>query len=156
MSGGRLNLNPDVPPRRNSISGCKCLMLTIGIVLSLATGAFLIISFTSAIQNFFIPHKTLYHNMSLETASHYGTVVQPLVTRQQAFDIAVTVWLRSSEKSTHRGSEYDTKESGKTQEAEEQGLTETLLYSDVVFRGMHLTDKHVFSTVNFSMPTAIL
>jgi hypothetical protein len=33
---------------------------------------------------------------------------------------------------------------------------ETPIFSDIVFRGLHLTGNYVFTTVNFTLPTDVL
>lgn len=102
-------------------------------------------------RDFFSPHQRMYHNASIEelTPDQRASVVQPLLTPSQEFDIAVTVWLRAL------GLHSD--DPPITQEVlEAGGLVETPLYSDIIFRGMRLTDKNVFADVNFTLPTAIL
>jgi len=77
--------------------------------------------------------------------------VQPLITHNQTFDIAVTIWLRTTESTEHA----ETVGGQGLDEAQAMEVTETPLYSDIVFRGLDLAQKNVFSVVNFSLPTAI-
>ncbi|RDB21767.1 hypothetical protein Hypma_011097 [Hypsizygus marmoreus] len=160
-SNGQLNLDPGAPPRRKSISGCKCLLLTVGIVTLLGIGVFVLIFLATTARSLLMPHRELYHNTSLENLTHRGSVVQPLITREQTFDLAATVWLRTSEKGTHRDGELRAEDKGKeelgkaSREEEDDSLVETPLYSNIVFRGVRLTDKNLATTVNFSVPTSI-
>ena len=141
-----LDLNPGPPPRRRKpILGCKCLLMTF-VVLSCAI--FAARKSIDVGRNFFSPHQKMYHNASIEELSpdQRTSVVQPLLTPSQEFDVAVTVWLRTQ--GLHRD--------GPPEVQEVENLVETPLYSDIVFRGMRLADKNVFANVNFTLPTAIL
>ena len=111
---------------------------------------------TSLVRDFTVglshPYRHLYHDVPLKEVSNYASVVQPLVTHNQTFDIAVTVWLRTNELREHAEpvGEQDLDES-QTME-----VLETPLFSDIAFRGLTLGQKDVFSVVNFSVPMAIL
>jgi hypothetical protein len=144
----QLNLNPGPPHRRRSISGCKCLFITAGIVLLPGVMLFFASFVTKVLGNVSNPHRALYQNASLEEVSNRASVVQPLISRDQTFDIAATVWLRST---VSRGHEVIRREA-EGQEA----VPETPLYSDIVFRGLRLTGKTVSNTVDFTLPTDIL
>ncbi|KAF5370516.1 hypothetical protein D9615_010329 [Tricholomella constricta] len=160
-------LDPGAPPRRKSMSGCKCLVFSAVTVILLGIGlAFL--SFVTNLASLFTPHRALYHNATLERIANRASVVQPLVGREQTFDLAATVWLRTSIQGKHRDFEYPVKEEIKVENVEERSeeeakegqpgdnvLVEKALYSDIIFRGVRLTDKNLRTTVNFTVPTAL-
>ena len=92
-----LSLDPGAP-RRKPTSGCKCLLW---ICLFLGVSVFGSIAYTvcsqimKGVSNIRSPHKSLYHNTTSKDSS---SVVQPLIDARQTFDIAVTVWIRGTEK----------------------------------------------------------
>lgn len=148
----QLNLDPGSGPRRRSISGCRCLVITAAIVLLSAVVLFFTRIVTNVVTNVSKPHRALYQNASLQEVSNRASVVQPLINRNQKFDIAATVWLRSAGSRNHELPVGGGAEDGETTEAQTE-VFETPLYSDIVFRGLRLTDKDVFSAVNFTLPT---
>lgn len=181
---GTLNLDPGTPPRRkSSISGCKCLVITVAIIIILVIGLSISIFVLKVVDNVANPHRALYQNTSLEDVKNRTLVVQPLITREQTFDVGVTVWLRATDKVWHgeaavrealrkkssdqiggtlkKNVEDDSEAKGDppkdeiSQEYDDE-VPEIALYSDLAFRGIRLTDKHVFATINFTLPTAIL
>lgn len=146
-SNDKLILNPGPPPRRKSTSGCKCILFTSIFLIFSAAALFL----TRLALDFFIPHQHWYHDKPLEEVTQRSSVVQPLLTRLQSFDVAVTVWLRKEGRHHAKASKILEKE-----DQDEAQLVEIPLYSDIVFRGLHLTDKNLYTSVNFTVPTAIL
>ncbi|KAF7338002.1 hypothetical protein MVEN_02024100 [Mycena venus] len=98
------------------------------------------------------PHKALYHAASPHGATD---VIRPLITEQDTFDIArkpptstqleldglgkIWVGLKLAEGNDKFRDEY---------------VLEKPLFSDVVFRGLRLSDKHASAKVNFRLPTA--
>ena len=156
-----LILNPG-PSRRNSISGCKCLLI-LGAIIVLSTVALSVARFlTSLLTNVGDPFRALFQNASLAEVLNRTSVVQPLINHEQTFDLAATVWLRSAESREHNASTPVKEGRNDIQEGEgaggqtEAGVLETPLYSDIVFRGLRFTDKNIFSTINFTMPTDVL
>ena len=150
----QLTLDPGSPPRRRSISGCKCLLVTFVIVFLSGVALFFTGFVARVVTEISNPHRALYQNASLEEVSNRGSVVQPLINHNQKFDLAATVWLRSPISSGH---EVAVGGQGKGETRIEQAeVLETPLFSDIVFRGLRLTDKSIFSTVNFTLPTEIL
>jgi hypothetical protein len=147
----QLNLDPG-SPRRRSISGCKCLLIAAAIALVSAAALFFIGVVTKVVGNLSNLHRALYQNATLEQVSNRASVVQPLINRNDTFDIAATVWLRSKGSREH---EVAVKGEGDGTKVQAEVL-ETPLYSDIVFRGLRLTDKGRFATVNFTLPTEIL
>lgn len=143
---------------------------------------FLVIPFFhKAISSLLMPHGELYHN-STEIAT-LDSVVRPLIDENQAFDIAVSVWIRATEEeeeihrknidttsndapegdslsgtnASQRLGDFDnTSFPMDDRQLQKEHTIETPLFSDVVFRGLHLNDKAVFKKVQFRMPTARL
>ena len=153
--GVQLSLDPGAPRRQRSISGCKCLLITFVIIIFTGVGLSVLGFATHLLAQLLEPHSALYQNATLDGVSSRATVVQPLITRDQTFDIVATVWLRSSETKGHgEPVEGQGVEVSETMQAPE--VLETPLYSDIAFRGLTLTQKSVFSTINFTLPTAIL
>ena len=74
-------------------------------------------------------------------------VVQPLVDRNTTFDIVATVWLRQNE--LEQAAEGTNVTKGPI-------LVEDAIYTNTIFRDLHLKDKGVKTTVNFSIPTEML
>ena len=167
-----LSLDPGAPRRKPS-SGCKCLLW---ICLFLGVSVFGAIAYTvcsqimKGVSNIRSPHKSLYHN---KTSKDSSSVVQPLIDGQQTFDIAVTVWIRGTEKeeeeyqrSIGEEAESDSYKDGgishgdwisSTEESlKNDSLLETPIYSDIAFRGLHLADKGVTTNISFRFPTARL
>ncbi|KAJ7735441.1 hypothetical protein B0H14DRAFT_3168575 [Mycena olivaceomarginata] len=167
MSDKPLELNPGPGPRkRSSSSWCKYLCWTISILLFCAT-TWALYSFGvwRAVQEVRFPHKSLYHGQSSYDA---GDVIRPLITDEDTFDIAVSVWLRApeDEEAESRRLNLDTtpEEEPATElelgtiwavlKDEDEYVLEKPLFSDIVFRGLRLSDKHASAKVDFRMPTA--
>ncbi|KAJ7112451.1 hypothetical protein C8R43DRAFT_1138932 [Mycena crocata] len=167
---GKLGLDPGPGPRRRKTSLCRCLCWSICIPLvCLATWA--IFSFaTRFVQEARFPHKSLY------STSGAKDIIRPLISDEQSFDIAVTVWARAPE-----DEEAEFQRLAFTVESQEvvptltqidlggtlgkvwMSLTEgndlrdenpleKPLFSDVVFRNLHLSDKHASAKVDFRLP----
>ena len=131
----------DLNPGYKLIIGATFAVLGVGIYsTSLAS------QFVTSLSH---PYQHLYHNAEV---LDYTSVVQPMITHNQTFDIAATVWLRTTESKEHAET-VGGQRLGETQAME---VTETPLYSNIVFRGLNLSQKNVFSVVHFSLPTAIL
>jgi hypothetical protein len=111
----------------------------------------------------------LYHGQSSYDA---GDVIRPLITDEDTFDIAVSVWLRApeDEEAESRRLNLDTTPEeelpatelelgGKFwavlvgEDYEDEYVLEKPLFSDIVFRGLRLSDKHASAKVDFRMPT---
>lgn len=94
-------------------------------------------------QLLYDPHTRMLHN---ETST--GTV-RPLIDDEQVFDIAATVWIRADEeveKAWGKGNPTSL----------EVGALEDPLFSDVIFRGLHLSDKQVKTDIKYRFPIAKL
>jgi len=182
-------LHPPDRPRRQSNSACRCLLWTSGAIALVITGfvGYLLYLF---LQTFYetlaYPHQSLYQNQSLSEVSNRSLVVQPLIGKDQTFDLAVSVWIRAPK---NGGEEWRDSlgqyvdpglDSGEPlrflqkfkksafsdnqftipvgfDEAELlQGEKKHLyhpLYSNIAFRGLHLSDKGVSASINFTVPT---
>jgi hypothetical protein len=101
-----------------------------------------------------------------------SSVVQPLISKEQTFDVAVSVWVRGTKKEEKawRAIQAIFDKAGRNPKTlrmetglDEEGLgflntgDEKMLYhpifSDIVFRGLRLSDKHVTASVNLTFPT---
>ncbi|KAJ7074566.1 hypothetical protein C8F01DRAFT_29818 [Mycena amicta] len=82
-------------------------------------------------------HSHVYQNQTLAEVENRGNVVRPLIDSEQAFDIAVSIWTLPLEGDPT--GEY----------------AETPLYSDVVFRDLHLSDKHIKTTLDYKLPVSV-
>lgn len=179
-------LDPGAPPRRKSrFLTCTCCCATlafVGLVTTLLLVGGIGLTYSSIVRflgNVSNPHRGVFQDVSLGGVADRSLVVQPLVTRDQTFDIAVTVWLRStkvghrevangtvSEKSRdlevppsgadRSGGQGDGNLNREPVPIEDGVVPETVLYSDIIFREVRLADKDVYTTVNFTLPTAIL
>ncbi|KAF8063483.1 hypothetical protein FPV67DRAFT_247135 [Lyophyllum atratum] len=134
---------------RKSTSCCKRFLIFGGILTLLASALGIAYGVIRVATVLTTPHRALYHVGPLDEKSDISQVVRPLIGREQEFDIAVTVWVRSEDEEAKR-SEHGVKASIWTVEAP----SVIPLYSDIVFHGLRLTDKNVFATVNFTLPTA--
>ncbi|KAJ7172110.1 hypothetical protein C8R46DRAFT_1258051, partial [Mycena filopes] len=159
-----LPLDPGPGPRRvrkTSLCSCRCFCWTISIPLVglAAWASFLFLTYL--FKEFAFPHKSLYH----ARGSPYNSseVIRPLITDEQTFDIAVTVWLRAPEDeeaefkrlSLENAAVRDEKPPEPVEmDLDDEEILETPLFSDIVFRGLRLSDKHALASVNFRLPTA--
>lgn len=104
------------------------------------------------------PHLNLLANAS----SVDDQVIRPLVNEDQTFDIAVSVWLRArgEEEKIWKDSLPLNSASEDSADERERRLSEEILevplYSDIAFRGLHLSDRHITADVNFRLPTGKL
>ncbi|KAF7293243.1 hypothetical protein HMN09_01202500 [Mycena chlorophos] len=84
-------------------------------------------------------HTHVYQNQTLSEVKNRGSVVQPLIDTDTAFDIAVSIWTRPlDERERERATDF----------------AETPLYSDIVFRDLHLADKHIKTILEYKLPVA--
>lgn len=133
-------LDPGGPPKKRA-SFCKlslCICFTI-FGLLLATVIFLLGKALYHAAHF--SHSRIYQNQTLEEVKNRAAVVRPLIDEKQLFDIAVSIWSLPVE-------EPDSDRSG--------GVPETALYSDIVFRGLHLADEHKLVNVTYKLPVGVL
>ncbi|KAJ7709472.1 hypothetical protein B0H17DRAFT_1028090 [Mycena rosella] len=174
----KLGLDPGSGRRRKPMSICRCLCWIIGLPVVCFT-AWAVISYGhEMVQGVRFPHKFLYHTGPSYDA---GNVIRPLISDEQTFDIAVSVWLRAPEDeeaeykrlrgpvSTEEAAAVaslidlggklgkmwmDTRlDEGNTLYSDEDVL-EKPLFSDIVFRGLRLSDRHASAKVDFRLPTA--
>ncbi|KAF5364954.1 hypothetical protein D9758_008110 [Tetrapyrgos nigripes] len=99
------------------------------------------------------PQEFLYQNQTLSEVSNRSLVVQPLISKDQTFDIAVSVWIRATaaeemEWRAGQGELYTP-----LVFEDDRKLLFRPLYSDIVFRGLRLSDKNKYASVNFTFPT---
>lgn len=180
MSEKKLDLDPGPGARRRkaSMCSCRCLCWTICIPL-LGLAAWAVIYYgANVVQQTRFPHKSLYH-----TGPSYNPedVIRPLISDEQRFDIAVSVWVRAPEDEEAEFKrlrpESPIQEEAPTSTQIDMGgrlgkvwmavsldegnkmlsdedILEKPLFSDVVFRSLRLSDKHASARVDFRLPTA--
>ena len=102
------------------------------------------------------PHLNLVANAS----SVDDQVIEPLVNEDQTFDIAVSVWLRAlgEEEKVWKDSLPSASEDSADERERRLGeeILEFPLYSDIAFRGLRLSDRHITADVKFRLPTGKL
>ncbi|KAJ7119542.1 hypothetical protein C8R44DRAFT_177044 [Mycena epipterygia] len=139
MSGAS-PLNPGPPARKRSPL-CKFSVWVPGVVLA---NLFLaVIIFGSGKPIFQITqfsHSRVFQNQTLEEVKNRATVVRPLIDGHQSFDIAVSIW-------TLPATEYGAESV--------EDVVETPLYSDIVFRGLRLSDKYKHAVLTYNLPVAV-
>ncbi|KAJ7186864.1 hypothetical protein C8R46DRAFT_1058256 [Mycena filopes] len=133
-------LNPGVPGRRRS-SLCK-FSIWIGLILA----ALFLFRFIAAIATSLwwfthFSHSHVFQNQTLAQVQNRASVVRPLIDENQTFDIAVSIWTMPEGLSESERIAGD--------------VAETPLYSDIVFRGLHLSDKHIYTNLSYRLPTAL-
>ncbi|KAG6907293.1 hypothetical protein DXG01_009486 [Tephrocybe rancida] len=152
-------LDPGAPPRHSRSGSCKCLLFSLCTVISLGiVGLVLYLFYTLSyafVRAILIPHAGQFHDFAIESVKNPATVVQPLVDRHKTFDLAATVWIRTSRASHLDGISKGGKASAEGVELVDH-LEEEPLFSDIIFRGVRLSDKNLHTTVNFTVPTALL
>lgn len=152
-------LDPGILSKRRSRSFCSlCLIWS-----SLIFGTFIVFSvivplLDKAILQLRDPHFKLLANVSTSD----DRVIRPLVDQDQTFDIAVTVWLRAEEEEEKVWKESLTLENSNSdsdasvverQRRLKEETIEVPLYSDIAFRGLRLSDRHITADVKFRLPT---
>jgi len=79
------------PRRPNS---AKCFLWISGLII-LVVCRRIVYLFTPAFYRSY-PRQYMYQNQSLSKVSNRSSVVQPLIAKEQTFDIAITVWIRAT------------------------------------------------------------
>ncbi|KAF7360598.1 hypothetical protein MVEN_00791200 [Mycena venus] len=139
-TSGDIPLDPGVPARKRG-SFCK-FCLCIGLVLFGLLVATIIYGLGKLVFSLTqVSHSRIFQNQTLEEVKNRAAVVRPLIDDTQLFDIAVSVWTLRDE------------ESGG--ESSSDGVSETPLYSDIVFRGLRLGDQHKTASIVYTLPIAI-
>jgi hypothetical protein len=148
---GPLKLDPGQRPRKSR----SCCRVTCYVVFAI----FICILFWVVpyigfkfLASVFSPHSRHFTTASVanENPSAY---LAPLIDRNQTFDIAVTVWVRGHHEEDRSGGELDgggVRAGGDG--SEDEDLIETPIFSDIVFRGLKLTDKRAKANVSFRLP----
>ncbi|KAF5361433.1 hypothetical protein D9758_006162 [Tetrapyrgos nigripes] len=157
-------LHPPNSPRRKPNSVLKCCLwiagvvgLTIGCVF-LHFGYLLLVPFY---HDTVYPHQSLYQTSAV---SNRSSVVQPLISKEQTFDVAVSVWVRGTkeeEKAWRAIQDTGMDDSQRPQTSlfddnllnGDQKMLYYPLYSDIPLRGLRLSDKHVAASIDLSVPT---
>jgi archaellum biogenesis protein FlaJ (TadC family) len=141
----RLILDPGIAPARNRrTSGCKCMLLAVGALVSLLFSIGIAKIGSDLFYDLGNPHRILYQNETWSEVKNISTVVRPLVDRYQKFDIVATVWVRTIDPGDDASGLYY------------NWVYEDPIFSNTVFRGVRLMDKHVHTKVNLSIPLETL
>ncbi|KAJ7021462.1 hypothetical protein C8F04DRAFT_1140897 [Mycena alexandri] len=136
----KYSLNPGVPARKRS-SLCK-FSLWIGLILGALFLFRLAVTIGKSLFWFtHFSHSHILQNQTLDQVQDRASVVRPLIDENQVFDIAVSIWTMPAE--MHDGERIP------------GDVAETPLYSDIVFRGLRLSDKHIYTTLSYKLPTAL-
>ncbi|KAJ7247760.1 hypothetical protein C8J57DRAFT_1358921 [Mycena rebaudengoi] len=132
-------LDPGVPARKRG-SFCKFCMCISLVLFGLLLATF-VYALGKALFGFTqVSHSRMYQNQTLEEVTDRATIVRPLVDENQRFDFAVSIWAPTvDENGSHRS----------------RGVAETPLYSDIVFRGLRLADKHKSANLTYRLPVTI-
>lgn len=177
MSEATIPLLLDPGKRRQRSSACKCLCGTV--VLAVGALIVIVLGLTASAAWDLFSRETWPHTADLHNSSDPDLPVIPLWTRDERFDVGVTVWLKATEEEldewrAQRVVEEDSLATATTSSLDpaatqwsslrktvdrwndEDGEPETALFSDVVFSGVRLRDKNILSSVNFLLPTARL
>ncbi|KAJ7119609.1 hypothetical protein C8R44DRAFT_788507 [Mycena epipterygia] len=136
---GESPLNAGAPARKRS--SLRKFSLWAGAIL---VGLFVARFIVTIGQSFFhfaqFSHSRVFQNQTLEEVKNRAAVVRPLIDGSQTFDIAVSIWT------------LPTEENG----AERIGdVVETPLYSNIVFRGLRLSDKNKAEVLTYKLPVAV-
>ncbi|KJA18904.1 hypothetical protein HYPSUDRAFT_144309 [Hypholoma sublateritium FD-334 SS-4] len=139
-----LKLDPGPQRRQRSKFSCKRLLWTIVVIVCLALTYVVYLILRNVTNWIRAPHSHLFQDLTVPYKRN--EVVRPLIDSNATFDIVATVWLRQNEL---RPALED------TNTTKGPMLVEDAIYSDTIFRGLHLKDKGVKTTVNLSVPTQI-
>ncbi|KAF5364886.1 hypothetical protein D9758_008107 [Tetrapyrgos nigripes] len=111
------------------------------------------------------PQQFLYQNQTLSEVSNRSLVIQPLIDNDQTFDVAVSVWIRGTEaeelkwRASQEGSDEDYQKLRVMSWHDGEDILNDRkqlyypLYSDIAFRGLRLSDKNKYASINFTLPT---
>ncbi|KAF7295454.1 Proteophosphoglycan 5 [Mycena indigotica] len=129
----------DTPNSRQRLRPiCRCLLWTLGIPIGAFfayTTSFYVLELVNELR---FPHNSLY-NTKLGAESK---VIGPLISDTQTFDIAVTVWATRPSENKIPVPRY------------RRIQNEYPLFSNIVFRGLQLHQKHASTIVKFRLPTS--
>ncbi|KAJ6558139.1 hypothetical protein B0H19DRAFT_1150066 [Mycena capillaripes] len=133
-------LNPGAPARKRS--SLWRFSLWIGLVLGALFLAKIVVNIG---QQFFwfttFSHSRVFQNQTLAQVKDRAAVVRPLIDENQSFDIALSIWTLPVED---------------RDDAERIGdVAESPLFSNIIFSGVRLSDKHVKTTTHYRLPIAI-
>ncbi|KAJ6495435.1 hypothetical protein C8R45DRAFT_171031 [Mycena sanguinolenta] len=129
-------LDPGSPPRKRHSFFRLCLWTCLVLF-----GLDVCLHFYQIGKNFFtvsrFSHSDVFQNQTLEEVEDRNSVVRPLVDGKQLFDIAVSIWAPSVDGNS--GS----------------AVSEAPLFSDILFRGLRLADKHRSVNLTYRLPVAV-
>ncbi|KAF7344379.1 hypothetical protein MSAN_01919000 [Mycena sanguinolenta] len=132
-------LDPGVPPRKRS-SFCRLCLSTCFVLFGFFVAVAIYGVANALFQMTQFSHSRVFQNQTLNEVKDRAAVVRPLVDGKQTFDIAVSVWAASAGIDDGK-SEFD--------------VSETPLFSDIVFQELHLVDKHISVNLTYQLPISI-
>ncbi|KAJ7840827.1 hypothetical protein B0H14DRAFT_3869376 [Mycena olivaceomarginata] len=119
------------------------------------------------------PPRELFSNATdIHNVANRSDVVQPLVGLNDPFDIAVTIWQRATDdeqlelltslqpdlgrSTTSEGTDGEARQYSSYVRRYRMGhMLEKTIFSDIVFRGVRLSDAEIYTNVTFQIPTEI-
>jgi hypothetical protein len=149
---GPLKLDPGQRPRKS----CSCCRSTCYAVFAILVCIFFwVLSYVGFTFLVFLlsPHSP--HFTTASVAKENPSVhLTPLVDHNQTFDIAATVWVRGrhGEDRFREGKVEGNRVEMDGDGSEDGDLIETPIFSDIVFQGLKMTDKHAKANVSFRLP----
>ncbi|KAJ6491584.1 hypothetical protein DFH09DRAFT_1377219 [Mycena vulgaris] len=133
---GESPLHPVAPARKRS--SLRKFLLWAGLILG---GLFLARFIAGIGQSIFwitsFSHSRVFQNQTLEDVKNRAAVVRPLIDENQSFDIAVSIWSLPG------------------LEEHSEDVAETPLYSDIVFRGLRLSDKNKQTVLTYNLTVPV-
>jgi hypothetical protein len=139
----QLRLDPGAPERKPR-SVVKCCLLTTFTIVFFVICWLLYLALKGAWYGLQHPHSKLYYDKPATEITDWSKVVRPMISERDSFDIVASVWVQDVE-GKHGGLYIDGKE-----------RPERLLFSDTVFRNLHLGDKLQHANVSLRVPTSHL
>ncbi|KAJ7505989.1 hypothetical protein B0H11DRAFT_326911 [Mycena galericulata] len=103
----------------------------------------------------FPPRDLFVKETDIRQVANRSDVVQPLIGLDDTFDIAVTVWQRATD--DEQLEQFRKVKSGSAQPHWDDmwSIIEKPRFSDIVFRGLRLSDTDIHTNITFQIPTRI-
>jgi len=147
-----LKLDPGPAPRSKGTARSRFVYKILRYAFSLLAIALLGYVALSIVRRLrFTPHKEMYHKLGNDI--RVGEVVQPLIGKNQTFDVVATVWIRDDNPNPRPG-DYESMPS--IRGSVSKHITEKAIFTDTIFRGVSITDKGLKTSVQIEISTAVL
>ncbi|KAJ7587131.1 hypothetical protein C8J56DRAFT_1026641 [Mycena floridula] len=167
-------LDPGPPPRKPR-SGLKFFAAAACVIFFVLLGRSVYGIWNGVYEIARFGHRGVWQNQTIEefratdlSGDGMSRVVQPLISEEQTFDIAVTVWQLRSEEERKAFGKGDRNGEGIPGETvldattkdflrfyTQQDKLEKAIYSDIVFRGLRLSDKNVHVDIQLRIGTEV-